>query len=84
MLSMILADIMALPDSVLAYEELNNAHDAANPFVIIQYTMTTVYKAELIGQFQIYLFKNGDIGYIYNNVYDGFGAQGGFAIIGEP
>lgn len=58
-----------LPDSVLAYES-PNAQDPANPYVIIQYTVAASFKPLLtgefdqLGQFQIYFFNNGDIGYV--------------------
>lgn len=64
MLTMLDLDADLFADNVLAYE------DPGQQYVIIQYSMVTKPNSNiLIGQFQIYLFSNGDIGYIYNNVY---------------
>jgi hypothetical protein len=79
---MLAADIV--PDSVLAYDA-QNTEDPSNPYVIIQYTMATAWNSqEQLGQFQIYLFKNGDIGFIYNMIHAWPRSQGDSAVVGEP
>jgi hypothetical protein len=71
------------PDSVLAYDATNE-DDPNNPYVIIQYTVASVfYSLTHLGQFQIYLFKNGDIGYIYNLIYAWPRAKGADAVVGK-
>lgn len=66
-----------LADSVLAYE------DPSNQYVIIQYSMVTRAGTDtLVGQFQVYLFSNGNIGYIYNNVHASPESKGSLAAIG--
>lgn len=79
MLTMLDLDADLFADNVLAYE------DPGQQYVIIQYSMVTKPNSNiLIGQFQIYLFSNGDIGYIYNNVYASPESKGRNALIGEP
>ncbi|WIA14703.1 hypothetical protein OEZ85_003197 [Tetradesmus obliquus] len=66
-----------LADSVLAYE------DPSNQYVIIQYSMVTRAGTDtLVGQFQVYLFSNGNTGYIYNNVHASPESKGSLAAIG--
>lgn len=66
------------PTSVLAYSEPSNG------FAIIQYTnVLRTGITQQLGQFQIYLFSNGDIGYIYNSIYGHPYSKGGDAAIGK-
>lgn len=75
------ADVV--PDSVLYYSD-ENTDDPSNPYIIIQYTMSTIYNSRThLGQFQIYMFKNGDIGFIYNTIYAWPESKGERAVVGE-
>lgn len=66
-------------DTVLVYE------DPGNQYVIIQYSLVTKPTSNtLIGHFQVYVFWNGDVGYIYNNVYASPISKGSNAVTGEP
>ncbi|WIA34890.1 hypothetical protein OEZ86_013177 [Tetradesmus obliquus] len=71
-----------VPDSVLYYSD-ENTDDPSNPYIIIQYTMSTIYNSSThLGQFQIYMFKNGDIGFIYNTIYAWPESKGERAVVG--
>uniref|UniRef100_A0A383VGC4 Uncharacterized protein n=1 Tax=Tetradesmus obliquus TaxID=3088 RepID=A0A383VGC4_TETOB len=71
-----------VPGSVLYYSD-ESTDDPSNPYIIIQYTMSTIYNSRThLGQFQIYMFKIGDIGFIYNTIYAWPESKGERAVVG--